>query len=229
MCANCVTFMKETTGGQTTYKSWCSQGKGCTGIPVQPEPPARDSRSRVEPVRYSDLTQTLVKDAFRRKLVKTAARRLFEPDKVFTDLTDQESQHMSQSKAGWLGTGGGTGLVEQTTREYRKDVRESSGQFATLGSHVSHIYAAANGGCNHAMNYLMCGANFNLAYGKYHDPVIAYMAGASRTMTAYLVCCHFAEDDGESLVDPEELYLAGKNAVYGTRDAAIAFMNALDE
>ena len=50
---------------------------------------------RVEPVRYLDLQQILVKDAFRRKLVKTAARRSFKPDQVFTDLTDQESQHMS--------------------------------------------------------------------------------------------------------------------------------------
>ena len=46
---------------------------------------------------------------------------------------------------------------------------------------------------------------------------------------AYLVCCHFAEDDGESLVEPEDLYLAGKNAVYGTKDAAMAFMQDLEE
>ena len=67
------------------------------------------------------------------------------------------------------------------------------------------------------------------AYEAVLRPGTAYMAGASRTMTAYLICCHFAEDDGESLVDPVELYLAGKNAVYATRDAAIAFMQDLDE
>ena len=40
------------------------------------------------------------------------------------------------------------------------------------------------------------GANFNLAYGQNHDPVIACMAGAARTMTAYLISCHFSENGG---------------------------------
>ena len=101
--------------------------------------------------------------------------------------------------------------------------------YKLLGSDVSHIYAKANGGCNHAMNYVMCGANFNRAFGKYHDPVIAYIAGAARTMTAYLISCHFAEDDGDDLVEPQELYLAGKNAVYKSKETAMAFMHALNE
>ena len=123
---------------------------------------------------------------------------------------------------------GVAGLLEQETTDYRKDVRKTTGNYATLGSHVSHIYAKANGGCNHAMNYIMCGANFNRAFGKYHDPVIAYIAGAARTMTAYLISCHFSENDGEDLKDPAELYLAGKNAIYGSKEAAMAFMRALN-
>ena len=78
------------------------------------------------------------------------------------------------------------------------------------------------------MNYIMCDANFNMAYGKNHDPVIAYMAGAARTMTAYLISCHFSENGGDDLVEPAELYLAGKNAIYGSKEAAIAFMSALE-
>ena len=70
---------------------------------------------------------------------------------------------------------------------------------------------------------------FNRAFGKHHDPVIAYIAGAARTMTAYLISCHFAEDDGDALVEPQELYLAGKNAVYKSKETAMAFMHALNE
>ena len=99
--------------------------------------------------------------------------------------------------------------------------------YKLLGSDVSHIYAKSNGGANHAMNYIMCGTNFNRAFGKHHDPVIAYIAGAARTMTAYLISCHFAEDDGD-LVEPQELYLAGKNAVHESKEAAMDFMNALN-
>ena len=121
------------------------------------------------------------------------------------------------------------GLVKMKTTDYRTDVRKTTGEYATLGSHVSHIYAKTNGGCDHAMNYIMCGANFNQAYGRYHDPVIAYMAGAARTMTAYLISCHFSKNDGKYLKDPAELYLAGKNAIYGSKDAAMAFMQDLDE
>ena len=76
---------------------------------------------------------------------------------------------------------------------------------------------------------IMCGANFNRAFGKYHDPVIAYIAGAARTMTAYLISCHFSENDGVNLVEPAELYLAGKNAIYGSKEAAMEFMKDLDE
>ena len=69
--------------------------------------------------------------------------------------------------------------------------------------------------------------------GTAHVPTPPGLKGEERkrfkAKTAYLICCHFAEDDGESLVDPVELYLAGKNAVYATRDAAIAFMQDLDE
>ena len=79
------------------------------------------------------------------------------------------------------------------------------------------------------MNYIMCGANFNRAFGKYHDPVIAYIAGAARTMTAYLISCHFSENGGKYLQDPAELYLAGKNAIYGSKEAAMAFMSALND
>ena len=67
------------------------------------------------------------------------------------------------------------------------------------------------------------------AYGQYHDPVIAYMAGAARTMTAYLISCHFSEDGGVDLIEPAELYLAGKNAIYGSKEAAMAFMSALND
>ena len=79
------------------------------------------------------------------------------------------------------------------------------------------------------MNYIMCGANFNRAFGKNHDPVIAYIAGAARTMTAYLISCHLAEDDGVTLVDPAELYLVGKNAIYESKESAVAFMSALND
>ena len=34
---------------------------------------------------------------------------------------------------------GVTGLLEQETHDYRKDVRKTTGDYATLGSHVSHI------------------------------------------------------------------------------------------
>ena len=121
------------------------------------------------------------------------------------------------------------GLVKMKTTDYRTDVRKTTGEYATLGSHVSHIYAKTNGGCDHAMNYIMCGANFNRAFGKHHDPVIAYIAGAARTMTAYLISCHFSEDHGVDLVEPQELYLAGKNAVYKSKETAMAFMHALNE
>ena len=107
--------------------------------------------------------------------------------------------------------------------------RPRLGEYATLGSHVSHIYARKNGGCDHAMNYIMSGANFNMVFGVNHDPVIAYMAGAARTMTAYLISCHFSENDGADLIDPAELYLAGKNAIYGSKEAAMAFMSALND
>jgi hypothetical protein len=50
------------------------------------------------------------------------------------------------------------------------------------------------------------------------------MAGPSSFLLSFLL-----QDDGESLVEPEDLYLAGKNAVYGTKDAAMAFMRDLEE
>ena len=168
----------------------------------------------------------MVSDVYRRRLVKAAGNKY--NGEVFEDLTDQEKEHMTKARAEFKQKGV-AGLVEQGTISYRQEVRKCGGDHQLLGSDVSHIYAKANGGCNHAMNYIMCGANFNRAFGQYHDPVVAYIAGAARTMTAYLISCHFAEDDGDDLVEPQELYLAGKNAVYKSKETAMAFMRALNE
>ena len=79
-----------------------------------------------------------------------------------------------------------------------------------------------------AKSEIACSA-YGPVLGWNHDPVIAYMAGAARTMTAYLISCHFSEDGGADLIEPAELYLAGKNAIYQSKDAAMTFMRALNE
>ena len=46
---------------------------------------------------------------------------------------------------------------------------------------------------------------------------------------AYLISCHLAKDDGVHLVEPAELYLVGKNAIYESKETAVAFMSALND
>ena len=97
-----------------------------------------------------------------------------------------------------------------------------------MGSSCGHIYARSRGGADHGLNYMMVGANFNLVFGNVHDPIIAYCAGAGRTHLAYLVSKHFA-GPGAEFADPVEVYLAGKNAVWGCKEKAMKFFALLDE
>ena len=96
-----------------------------------------------------------------------------------------------------------------------------------MGSAVGHIYARSRGGVDHPLNYMLVGYNFNCAFGNVHDPVIAYVAGISRTVLAWEICRKLAPDEDHA--DPQELYLHGKNAVWGCKEKAAQFFKLIND
>ena len=68
----------------------------------------------------------------------------------------------------------------RTYRRHNKDEIES----AQKDLHVCHIIAKSNGGADHADNYLLAGADFNVRIGNRHDPLMCAFASIERTKRA---------------------------------------------
>ena len=194
----------------------------CTG---PAEPGYVGKRVRTPPARFTFELSIEFDRAQRRKL-RRAAGKAFGSTKVYDKLTDQEAMHYQAAKQLFasldpsLTSAGST----RTTTQYRSEVRSNGGNL--LGSAVGHIYARSRGGVDHPLNYMVVGASFNMVFGNVHDPVIAYMAGIGRTVLAYEICNKLEPAGG--FADPDELYLHGKNAVWGCKKMAAEFFRLLD-
>ena len=91
---------------------------------------------------------------------------------------------------------------------------------------TGNLQTSSHSGVDHPLNYMVVGASFNMVFGNVHDPVIAYMAGIGRTVLAYEICNKLEPAGG--FADPDELYLHGKNAVWGCKKMAAEFFRLLD-